>query len=307
MAWLWDSWEEYVDIVHPAALDSPQRMRSSQQDSWFEAEQSLFRMHRELEEKCHALYELGFKGRDEGDPAYDAARVGQAHPLVMDAVHAAEEMLLYHKKLAKSKASYGFLHQHSLIHHWSRYSQTRRIVREINQFITDVQQLLDGFDAMKEEEDEFIVGSIELPDSLESDFRLARNLFSVGFDEVGLLIAGRGLEGVLRKIADLRHVCLDSKGKKVPASDLDLHDLIETMYQLRWKATHARLISADTKALLHYLRVLRNSGAHPSTDARRAVNLREKAVLVAETASRLWNEVSDTKARLHPTVVPKTW
>ncbi len=124
---------------------------------------------------------------------------------------------------------------------------------------------------------------------------------------MGLLIAGRGLEGVLRRIADLRHISLEVKGKAVPASDLDLHDLIETMYQLRWKAKRTRLISADTRALLHYLRVLRNSGAHPATEAKRAVNLREKAVLVAETASRLWNEVSDTKAHLHPPVVPKTW
>jgi hypothetical protein len=120
-------------------------------------------------------------------------------------------------------------------------------------------------------------------------------------------MAGRGLEGVLKEIADLRHISLEIKGKAVPPSELDLHDLIEMMYQLRWKATGARLISADTKALLHYLRALRNSGAHPATEARRAVSLREKAVLVAETASRLWNEVSETKARLHPTVVQKTW
>jgi len=79
------------------------------------------------------------------------------------------------------------------------------------------------------------------------------------------------------------------------------------MHQLRWKATRARLISADTRALLHYLRTLRNSGAHPAAESRRAVNLREKAVLVGETASHLWNEVSETKARLHPTVVQKTW
>src|SRR5262245_65585889 len=52
-------------------------------------------------------------------------------------------------------------------------------------------------------EDRFIVGVLDLPPSLESDFRTSRNLFSIGFDEVGLLIAGRRLEGVLRKIASL--------------------------------------------------------------------------------------------------------
>jgi hypothetical protein len=142
---------------------------------------------------------------------------------------------------------------------------------------------------------------------LEADFRLARNLFSLGFDDVGLLIAGRGLEGVLRKIANIRKILLESKGKTAPAAEADLHDLIETMYQLRWKTKGTRLISPEAKALLHYLRTLRNNGAHPVAGSRSAVNLREKAVLVAETANRLWNEVSKTKARLHPAVVPKTW
>ena len=141
----------------------------------------------------------------------------------------------------------------------------------------------------------------------ESDFRLARNLFSVGFDEVGLLMAGRGLEGVLRKIAVVRKISLEVKGKPVPASETDLSDLIQTMYQLHWKTERTRLISAETRALLHYLRALRNSGAHAVDGTRSEVSLREKAVLIAETANRLWSEVANTKARLYPTVVQKTW
>lgn len=225
----------------------------------------------------------------------------------MDAVYAGEELLLYHKKLAKSKAAYSFLHQHSLPDHWHRYAETRRITREIIQFTSDVDELLRGYEAMAEAEDQFIVGSIDLPAVLERDFRLARNLFSVGFDEVGLLIAGRGLEGVLRRIAEVRNISLEVKGRAVPASETDLHDLIETMYQLRWKTKRTRLISAETKALLHYLRALRNSGAHAGPGGRSVVNAREKAALVAETANRLWSEVSETRARLHPTAVQKTW
>jgi hypothetical protein len=307
MAWLWDSWEEYVDIVRPVALDSPQRVRMSQRDSWFETEHSLYKAVGELEQKTRALCSLGFRGTDDATPAHDEALVDQAQPLVMDAVYAAEELLLYHKRLAKSKAAYGFLHQHTLPNHWQRYAKTPRIVREISQLVSDVNELLQGLDAMAELEDEFIVSSIDLPAVLEADFRLARNLFSVGFDEVGLLIAGRGLEGVLRKIADARKISLEVKGKLVPASEVDLYDLIETMYRVLWKAHKTRLISPDTKALLHYLRTLRNSGAHHAAGARPAVNLREKAVLVAETANRLWSEVSGTRARLHPTAVQKTW
>lgn len=307
MAWLWNSWEEYVDIVHPVAVDSPQRVRLSRRESWFEAEHSLYKAVHNLEEKSQALCQLGFRRKDDAGPVHDRALVGQAQPLVLDAVYAGEELLLYHKRLAESKAAYGFLHQHTLPDHWHRYAETRRIVREISQFISDVEELLQGYEAMAEAEDEFIVGSIDLPAFLECDFRLARNLFSVGFDEVGVLIAGRGLEGVLRRIADVRNISLDVKGKPVPASETDLHDLIETMYQLRWKTKRTRLISAETKALLHYLKALRNSRAHSAAEVKSEVNLREKAAVIAETANRLWREVSETKAHLHPRVVQKTW
>src|ERR1700733_2619259 len=307
MAWLWKSGEEYVDIVRPVAVDSPQRVRLSQRQSWFEAERSLYKAVQDLEEKSQALRQLGFRGKVDVGPGHDHALVERAQPLVSEAVYSGEELLLYHKRLAQSKAAYGFLHQHSLPNHWGRYAKTHRIVLEIKRFMSDVDDLLQGFDAMAEAEDEFIVGSIDLPALLESDFRLARNLFSVGFDEVGLLIAGRGLEGVLRRIAEERNISFEEKGKPVPASEIDLHDLIETMYQLRWKLKRTRLISPETRALLHYLRTLRNSGAHPATGAAPEVNVREKALLLAETASRLWNEVSKTKARLHPKVVQKMW
>lgn len=225
----------------------------------------------------------------------------------MGAVYAGEELLLYHKRLAESKEAYGFLHQHSLPDHWGRYAQTRRIIKEISQFVCDVDELLRGLDVMAEAENEFIVGSIDLPALLEGDFRLARNLFSVGFDEVGLLIAGRGLEGVLRRITEVRNISLEEKGKRTPASEASLHDLIEIMHQLRWKKKQTRLITAETKALLQYLKTVRNSGAHSAAGTRSVVNLREKAVVIAETASRLWGAISETKAHLHSKVIQKTW
>src|SRR5258708_10474247 len=105
---------------------------------------------------------------------------------------------------------------------------------EIHQLMSDIHELLNGYQEFVQAEDRYLVGSLDLPPSLESDFRLARNLFSVGFDEVGLLIAGRGLEGVLRKIADVRKITLEVKGKMSPASEADVYDLIEAMSRLRW-------------------------------------------------------------------------
>jgi hypothetical protein len=71
---------------------------------------------------------------------------------------------------------------------------------------------------------------IDLP-----DFRSARNLFSVGFDDVGLFLLERGLEGVLREITEVRHLAFEAKGKTIPATEADFYDLIEVIWQVRWK------------------------------------------------------------------------
>jgi hypothetical protein len=308
MAWLWTSWQEYVDAVHPAAFDSPGRLRGTQRDSWFEVDCHLWEAVHKLTAATQALSDLGFTGSDHDSPPDDTSVIEQAERLVLEAIYYGEELLLYHKRLAKSDAAYGFLHQNDMLKHWNRYQSAGRIPMEIHQLISDIRKLLNGYHEFVQAEDRFIVGGIDLPPSLESDFRLARNLFSVGFDEVGLLMAGRGLEGVLRKIADVRKISLDVRGKMSPASEADVYDLIEAMSRLRWKTSGTRFITPQIKALLHFLRSLRNSAAHASGHRRHAaISPRETATVIAETANRLWNEISRTRARLAPPTIQKTW
>jgi hypothetical protein len=79
------------------------------------------------------------------------------------------------------------------------------------------------------------------------------------------------------------------------------------MYHIRWKTKGTRLINSETKALLHYLRVLRNGGAHAAIQGTRSVvNPRETAVVIAETANELWKEAV-TRAQIVPLTVQKTW
>src|SRR6185437_15810335 len=113
----------------------------------------------------------------------------------------------------------------------------------------DIDQMLSGYYALIQTDHSFLLGTLDLPDPLAADFRLARDLFSTGFDEIGLLVAGRGLEGVLRKIAAARKISLQTK-KTAPASEADSYDLIEVMYRVKWKLTGVSLISQETKALL---------------------------------------------------------
>jgi hypothetical protein len=211
MPWLWNSWEEYRDWVHPGSVRRGSWGLSRQQP-WNEAESKLRDAVCRLSEARNSLCKLGFTGSNDDSPPDALADLSHARRLVITVIHCGETLLLYHKRLAKSEASYGFLHQNDLLEHWDRYANTGRIASEIHELVSDLSDLLQGYEAFLRAEDRFIIGGLDLPVSLESDFRLARNLFSVGFDDTGLLIAGRGLEGVLRKIAHDRKILLEIKG-----------------------------------------------------------------------------------------------
>jgi hypothetical protein len=257
-----------------------------------------------------AIHDLKVLGFALEDAHLDKApgRLETAFRHVEEAVYAGEELLLYHQRLALSEASYGFLHAHELFEQWERYAGTPRITREIYQFIIDCRELIDGYHQMARADERFMIENIELPESLEADFRTARNLFSVGFDEIGLLIAGRGLECVLRRVAKDRRILMQTgKGSPRNASEVDFADLIEVIARVRWKARDIPLVSKETKTLLHYLRTIRNSQAHPQDEGDRSQTARETAKLTAVTANSIWNDTSISRARLHPTTVMKDW
>lgn len=234
MAWLWSSWQEYVDAVQPRVVKSPVLLRLAQTGSLFGTECRLFEATSELEAGLNTLDELGFAGDKDNHPPEDAPAVTEAKTAILEVINAGERLLLFNKRLALSGQAYGFLHSHDLLDHWDRYGTVRRH-REIHQIVEDTRQLLTGYHEMVTSDEDFLVGEIDLPQDLETDFLLARNLFSVGQDEVALLIAGRGLEAVLRKIARVRKIKLLVKGKLRSAQDVDFYDLIETMYRVKWR------------------------------------------------------------------------
>jgi hypothetical protein len=308
MAWLWSSWKEFTDAVHPVALNKIGVFNLSKHGSLFENQRRLHDAVRRLTAAVGSLNKMGFEG--------DKAKILSIKSTVTEAakdeaimlVYAGEELLLYHKRLALSQASYGFLHQNDLLEHWEHYSSSGRIGYEVAQLVEDAEELLAGYDALTEEDERFLVYNLDLPKEIEADFYLARNLFSVGFEDVGVLIAGRGLEGILRIICHQRKIMIDIKGKRIAASEADTFDLIETMYRIRWKTKGTRVITTETKALLHYLRTLRNDGAHASIHLRKSViSPRETAELITETAKSLWRDIVGSRSRFDTTVVTKSW
>jgi hypothetical protein len=306
MAWLWASWDEYVTAIHPVVLRRG-AFNLSQANTRLESVGRLLAAVEKLTNAIHALERLGF-AVDRANLLREPSAVGDAFRPVEEAVDAGEDMLLYHKRLALSEASYGFLHAHDLLQHWDRYSKNWRIAHEIYQFLKDCRGLLDGYHQIARTDERFIINDVDLPPTLRIDFTTARNLFSVGFEEIGLLVAGRGLEGVLRQVAKDRKILMQTaKGKPRSASDVDFADLIEVIARVRWKVRDAPLISKHTKTMLHYLRTIRNSQAHPQPHGNSFQPAREVARVVAVTASSIWKEVSATRAKLDPTIVAKDW
>ena len=265
----------------------------------FEAFETLTRARREL-------YELGFTGRDNDRPPTDVEILNKGRVPVRELVYAGEELLLYHKRLAESDSAYGFLSQHDIVNEWDRYGD--RMFIEIHQLVTDADELIAGYREIENDDEKFLLSNVDLPTDLESDFRMARNLFSIGLDEVAVFSVARGLERVLRTVARLRKVMMGRKNQIEPACDVDLFDLIETMSRIYWKRSGSRLITPQTTALLHYLRTLRNATAHPTVSVPGSVLVpREMAKILTETANRLWKDVSQTRAKFRETMIQKTW
>jgi len=296
-----------MDYVVPIAVDE-RNTRLQRFYSWFEIQENLLEAVQEIRAKLESLTNLEFTGDDNKPLPNDPSILDTTHSIVLELIYAGEELLLYHKRLAKSNASYKFLGSHDMYDHWEHYSATRRIFKETDKLVKGSWELLEGYQNRIREDDKFLLYELELPRDLEDDFVLARNLFSVGFDDVGVLITGRGLEGVLRRIAKLRKINITAKGKPTLVSQADIFDLIETMSRVKWKVTGIPLITKDTKALLHYLRTLRNEGAHSGIEKRRAtLNPREIATIVTETANQLWKDITNSRARLDPITIIKDW
>ena len=308
MALHWSSWESFVDHTHPSMLKSPDLLSSLASQSTFITIIQLEDSRRRLDESLQRLSTLGYADpRVIGHPL--SRRVlEEGYNIALHVIRAGEELLLNHERLARSDAAYGFLHQNDLPKHWQRYLHEGNPSYEIYRLYQDASALLDGFTKLIDEDQRLLVAGLQLPADLDADFRTARSLFSLGFDEVGLLVASRGLERVLRQVAKARRITIESKNAESPAWDADLYDLIEVLFRVRWKASNEHLIDAQSKALLHYLRSRRNVAAHPSSrESMGTLAPREAAIIAARTAQSLWAAVSATRALLSPRSVKKTW
>jgi hypothetical protein len=291
-------------------VDRPGTFRGAQLESGFERLRAIFKAFQEVENALQELIRLGY-GRGRGKPSpEDRDTISKAREPVVRIVYEGERLLLYHRRLAQSDAAYGFLHQHEILEGWENYAETdHRIALEIDQLVEDTQDLITGFHGIVLEDSRLLASRLRsIPREHLPDFDLARDLFSVGFDEVGLLIAGRAMEGILRHIARTRRVTILHRGTKLAVQDLSFKNLIEAFYRIRFRKTGERVLSREMRALLDFVRELRNTHAHPATPGRRqTIAPREAAILLAEFANSLWGDIVASKGGLAGTTVQRDW
>jgi len=85
--------------------------------------------------------------------------------------------------------------------------------------------------------------------SAEAGQLQARDLFSVGFDDSALFVAGRGLERVCREILRDRKVILKRREMVTLGHEAKLYDVVELLARLRWKANAEPLLPSTTRQL----------------------------------------------------------
>jgi hypothetical protein len=304
MVWLWNSFEEYSEWVTPISVNKSTWFRRTQRRTTFGNGRKLFGNISAIQLACDALQKLGRDRIDEkNNPIPDARH------LCLEIASEGEQLLLLHKRLATSKHAQDFIAEKDLFINWDHECNRNNTRRKVSELCTAAQGLLQGVDDFADVDESFLKDDLELPDFLRRDFFTARNLFSIGNDEMGLFAVGRAIEGVIRAILKMRAIeLMDSKGKRTPAHEADFSDLIELTYRLRWKRTGDRLISNDARLLLQYLRSVRNSNAHPGNrTAQSSENAREVAQITVRTAMDLWRSVAERKTRLFTQTVTRDW
>jgi hypothetical protein len=186
----------------------------------------------------------------------------EVEELCLDLAYNGEMILLYQRRVAQMDLAYGFLHSKNDVGHYANprhpmtYAQIERLIKDSADFLNSVErEILRA--------DDFLMDyQIDLPDDAENDILIARDLFSLGFDDVGLLVLGRALERIVRFVLRERKVQLISGRNTSSADTATLHDAIETLRRLRWKRRGERFLNNTIVQRLQWLRAIRNDEVH---------------------------------------------
>ena len=296
MPWFWNSFDEYERHVNPFFKEDGGVFRFAAIQSWAEHEGERVKAIEAANEGINLLEETKL---DRLTPKTSRKRWDAAHEAASRLVYAMETLLAYDKRLGETRETSDFAHhKDEVLRNWERYENTDYLCHSIADLHRSSCRILEVERNLALCDERFLVGDLSLPESLLLDFKLARDLFSVGFDEPGAFFAGRGLEGVIRDALRKQRIEFDSK----PAWKEDFYILIKVLHRLEWKRDGSSICDKNLHNLLQLLRSLRNSGAHPGGQN---PNPREIAKLTVEAANSLYTDFGRSRRQLKSRQVSK--
>jgi len=299
-SWRWDSDEEFRANTNPQHINPVRHVWNYERlYSFAQCAREMYKDLAELRDANEQLAQALEATSRRGD-------LSDVHEIALDVCHHGEKILLFQKRLALSDSAYGFLTSKDAIEHAAHHPDHKASFIDFEHLRRDTDVLLQGFLELEREDVEYLVKNLDLPDDICREFRLARDLFSVGFDDVGLFVTGRGLEAVARRIVRERAVQIRSRAGDAPACEAQLHDVVEAMGKLRWNDDGSHFVSKEHVRSLQWLREVRNGTAHSNdgTD----VEPREFAPVVATATNKLWSLHEANRSRqLQDSTIKKDW
>jgi hypothetical protein len=291
-SWLWQSYEEFESCVQPTETAMEPMMWTALEATTHVNLQGFFSALGDLYEAMSESNQL--VGQNGSRISKDKPQISQIVECIYTFVREGESLLLYCRPLAMTDAGRSFVLRKEVVNHVARYVEECRIGFECAKLAKAVGEMLDEYERFIKGYHELLINGLTLPAELRAEFVCARNLLSTGFDEAGLIYAGRGLEGTVRRIARDHQIMLKS-GK--PAAEARFAEALQRLQELRFAATQELLLAPPDVMRLQYARTMRNHVAHPAAGAGQA-RFREEAIIMAAKAQDLWTRCSAPGVKL---------
>jgi len=287
-SWCWESTEEFLQYVHPIEHAPKNAVRVASHWTGLKRMLEFWRAVNDMELAYQELTRIASVAAKPPTKPYSDDEFREVWGEACQIVKQGEFALAYCKPLAETKGGREFIERKDVFEHLPRYQKQSWGSAKSGtvDLLRATEALIEAIHEFWETDASFLNCVPDLPDDLKADFVAARDVMSLGFTEAALIYAGRGLEGVVRRIA--------SDHNLFPGKAIERARFAEILTALEGKrlSTSRRLvIDEQTKHRLHLSRAMRNHSAHPDSQ-RETEGYREEAILMARKANELWKKCS---------------
>jgi hypothetical protein len=286
--WRWESNEEFAQHVHPIEHSPKNAVRVARNWTGLKRILEFCRAVNGLEIAYHELKRIASVAAKPPTKPYSQDEFRDVWAAACQIVCQGEYALAYCKPLAETKGGEDFIERKSVFEQFPRYQKETwgSAKSGTTELLRATEELMKAIQEFWETDDSFLKNVPSLPDDLKTDFVAARDVMSLGFTEAGLIYAGRGLEGVVRRIAT-DHNLFPSKA----IERVRFAEILTALETKRFSNDRKLVIDEQTKHRLHLSRAMRNHSAHPDSQ-RDSQGYREEAILMAQKANELWKKCS---------------